>query len=258
MARPEPDEPAPARDGGNATAFLAAFNDIEAHLRRSLKARPSDGFKWMVNLSHRKHGLSDAQRSALMAFSDLRNAISHGEYRDGRPIADPLPETVADIERLARVLIDPPTVLGVLPQRRPVTVTPEDSIEDVFRILAETTYSQFPVYEGGTEGGTCTALLTTDAIARWVAHDYGADGSLEARNVADVLEWAGSRDAPYLMPRTTTVQDAIAALTIPGDDGLVPRALIITEHGRPHQKPLRVVGGADLPALWNEVQIGSY
>lgn len=247
-----------ARPGGNATNFLAAFNDIEAHLRRDLKARPSDGFKWMVNLSHRKHRLSDAQRSALMAFSDLRNAISHGEYRDGRPIADPLPKTVDDIERLARNIIDPPTVLGVLPQRRPVTVTPEDSIEDVFRVLAESTYSQFPVYEGGVDDGTCTALLTTDAIALWVAHDYGDDGRLEAKTVADVLEWAGSRDEPYFMPRTTTVQDAVTALTIPGDDGLVPRALILTEHGRPHQKPLRVVGGADLPALWKEVQVGSY
>ena len=148
--------------GGNATAFLAAFNDIEAHLRRDLRAKPSDGFKWMVNLSHRKHRLSDAQRSALMAFSDLRNAISHGEYRDGRPIADPLPETVADAERLARNLIDPPLVLGVLPKRRPVTVTPEDSVEKVFEVLAESTYSQFPVYEGGTDRGTCTAMLTTD------------------------------------------------------------------------------------------------
>ncbi|MFC3850771.1 hypothetical protein ACFORJ_11445 [Corynebacterium hansenii] len=244
--------------GGNATAFLASFNDIEAHLRRELRAKQSDGFKWMVNLAHRRHLLSDGQRSALMAFSDLRNAISHGEYRNGRPIADPLPETVADIERLARNLIDPPLVLGVLPPRRPVTVTPEDSVEKVFAVLAESTYSQFPVYEGGVDGGTCTALLTTDAIAIWVAHDYGDDGRLEAKTVSDVLEWAGSRDEPYFMPRAVTVQDAVAALTIPGEDGLVPRALIITEHGRPDQKPLRVVGGADLPALWAEVQVGSY
>ena len=128
-----------ASPGDNATAFLAAFNDIEAHLRRDLRAKPSDGFKWMVNLSHRKHRLSDAQRSALMAFSDLRNAISHGEYRNGRPIADPLPETVADAERLARNLIDPPTVLGVLPGRKPVTVTPEDAVEQVFAVLAGST-----------------------------------------------------------------------------------------------------------------------
>lgn len=247
-----------ASPGDNATAFLAAFNDIEAHLRRDLRAKPSDGFKWMVNLSHRKHRLSDAQRSALMAFSDLRNAISHGEYRDGRPIADPLPATVADAERLARNLIDPPVVLEVLPKRRPVTVSPDDSVEKVFAVLAESTYSQFPVYEGGADRGRCTALLTTDAIAIWVAHDYGDDGRLEAKTVADVLEWAGSRDLPYFMPRTATVQDAVTALTIPGDDGLVPRALIITEDGSPDQKPLRVVGGADLPVLWAEVQIGSY
>lgn len=105
--------------GGNATAFLGAFNDIEAHLRRDLRAKPSDGFKWMVNLSHRKHRLSDAQRSALMAFSDLRNAISHGEYRNGRPIADPLPETVADAERLARNLIDPRRCSGCSPTGSP-------------------------------------------------------------------------------------------------------------------------------------------
>lgn len=244
--------------GRNATAFLAAFNDIEAHLRRDLNARQSDGFKWMVNLSHRKHRLSDAQRSALMAFSDLRNAISHGEYRNGRPIADPLPETVADAERLARNLIDPPTVLGVLPPRKPVTVTPDDTVERVFSILAESTYSQFPVYEGGVDKGRCTALLTTDAVAIWVAHDYGHDNRLEARTVAEVLEWSGTRDVPYFMPRTATVQDAVTALTIPGKGGHVPRALIITEHGKPDQKPLRVVATADLPALWAEVQIGPY
>lgn len=237
--------------GDRATAFLAAFNEIERHLRRELGEDRHVGFTWMVNELHERGRLPERQQRALVAFARLRNAIAHGEYREGRPIADPLPETVAEIRRLAGILVDPPTVLGVLERRDPVTVAPDDPVDRIHALLRETTYSQFPVYEDGS----CVGLLTTDAVARWVAADLGADGRLGARTVAEVLGHAGHEEIPVLVPRDVTVAEAARLLTRPGADGRLPRALVVTEHGRAGQRPLRVVGGGDLPALYEALSL---
>ena len=72
-----------------ATAFLAAFNDIEQHLRSTLKAENSDSFWRIVDKARDKHILSSKQAEALKDFSNLRNAISHGRYYKSEPIAEP-------------------------------------------------------------------------------------------------------------------------------------------------------------------------
>ena len=72
-----------------ATAFLAAFNDIEQHLRSALNAENSDSFWWIVDKARDKHVLSSKQAEALKDFSNLRNAIAHGRYYKSEPIAEP-------------------------------------------------------------------------------------------------------------------------------------------------------------------------
>ena len=84
-----------------AVPFLAAFNEIEGFLRSALDARKSDGFNWMVSKAEKRHILTSAQANDLKEFASLRNAISHGAYQDFRPIAEPLPETVAEYESYA-------------------------------------------------------------------------------------------------------------------------------------------------------------
>ena len=78
-----------------AVPFLAAFNSIEKFLRSELDAKRSDSFSWMARLAAEKGIITLEQSETLQEFADLRNAISHGEYDNLRPIAEPLPETVA-------------------------------------------------------------------------------------------------------------------------------------------------------------------
>ncbi|NLF90869.1 MAG: CBS domain-containing protein [Corynebacterium marinum] len=233
-----------------AIPFLAAFNDIEDYLRELLDAKRSDNFRWMVDLAVRKHLLSDEHAVELKEFAELRNAITHGLYtEDMRPIAEPLPETVAEIERIRDLLRHPPTALGVLGQHEVHTFSPADDIRDALRIIRRTKISQFPIYEGGR----CVGLLTTNTIARWVAADLDDNDHLDARSIAEVLDWAEENDRAVFLPKDALAQEVLDALTTPRKDGSLPRAGILTEHGHKDQRPIRVIGGSDIAQLLDAV-----
>ena len=132
-----------------AVPFLAAFNSIEKFLRTELDAKKSDSFSWMARLAAKQGILTLEQSETLQEFAELRNAISHGEYEDLRPIAEPLPETVAEIERLRDALLAPTGALEVIEHQRVVTFSPGDDIHEPLQIIASTGIAQFPIYDGG-------------------------------------------------------------------------------------------------------------
>ena len=111
-----------------AVPFLAAFNDIEAFLRNALDAKKTDSFNWMVSKAERNHVLTPAQANDLKEFAGLRNAISHGEYQNYRPIAEPLPETVEEIEHIRDQLLHPPVAMDVIGHQKVITFGPDDDV----------------------------------------------------------------------------------------------------------------------------------
>ena len=231
-----------------AVPFLAAFNSIEKFLRTELDAKRSDSFSWMARLAAKKGIVALDQSETLQEFADLRNAISHGEYDNLRPIAEPLPETVAEIERIRDSLLAPTLALEVVEHQRVVTFSPDADIHEPLGIIASEGLTQFPVYEGGE----CVGLLTTNAIARWLAAELREDDTIAAGTVADVIEHSGKLDQPIFLPRNVTAAAAVEALSTPLESGAVPRLAIITEHGKPTQKPISVLGATDIPALAQE------
>ena len=228
-----------------AVPFLAAFNAIESHLRSELDAKRSDSFTWMVGIASKKGIVSRDQAETLREFADLRNAISHGEYDNLRPIAEPLPETVQTIEQLRDAILSPALALDVVAQERVITFAPSTDIHEPLRAIAEQGLSQFPVYDDGK----CVGLLTTNAIARWVAAELTDDDRIPATTVRDVLLHSGKLDQHVFLPRTVTAARAVDALSTPLKSGAVPRLAIITEHGKATQRPIAVLGASDIPAL---------
>ncbi|RNE49248.1 CBS domain-containing protein [Corynebacterium alimapuense] len=229
-----------------AIAFLAAFNDIESYLRESLEARRTDSFRWMVDQAGRRHLLTESQAVSLKEFAELRNAISHGRYSSNmRPIAEPLPEAVAEIERIRDLLYHPPLAMAVLGQHQVKIFRPGDSIKTVLMAMRSSTISQFPIYDQGR----CVGLLTTNTIARWVAADLDDNDHLDASSVAEVLSYAESRDRALFLPRSVSAQEALDKMITPARDGSVPRAGVITEHGRLDQRPIRIIGSSDVASL---------
>lgn len=239
---PESSQPA-----NRALPFLAAFNDIEAFLRTALGAKKSDSFNWMVSKAEQKHIVTTAQANDLKEFAGLRNAISHGEYQDFRPIAEPLPETVEEIERIRDQLLDPALAIDVIGQQDVIIFAPDDDIHAPLRVIRDTGISQFPVYDNKQ----CIGVLTTNTIARWLAEDLAEDDSIGPKSVGEILAHNETKDHAIFLPRSATVAEAIQALTSPSNERTLPRLVIITEHGNPNQKPLCVITPSNLPALFD-------
>src|SRR6185437_15075664 len=91
--------------------FIEAFNDIELHLRSALGAERRVGFAELARTYAVQKKIPSAQLDTLLIFASLRNAIIHGRYYEGRPIAEPIREIVEEIEQLRGQIMSPPEVL---------------------------------------------------------------------------------------------------------------------------------------------------
>ncbi|MBQ1028487.1 CBS domain-containing protein [Micromonospora sp. C97] len=225
--------------------FLAAFNDIENHFRSTLRADVAVGFAQLIRDYGQRRTLSQQQRNALVAFASLRNAISHGTYYGGRPIADPVETVVQEIEHLRQQIVEPPLALTVLKSGKVCAVRPDDPISIALEHVRAFGYSQLPVYDDGYVG-----VLTTNAIARWLADQMTRNtGMAEEEPVRQVLRFAEPGEGAVLVPRAITVVEAIDLLSQSCLAGQQSMALIITQNGRRTDKPLRLVVPFDLPIL---------
>lgn len=233
-----------------AIPFLAAFNNIESHLRAVLNAKRSDSFWWMVDRARDHHMLSARQAEVLKDYGNLRNAISHGRYNDGQTIAEPHPQVVKEIENLERLLTNPPAALDILGQARVETLASNDSINSALKLIRTKGYSQIPIYDAGN----FTALLTTNVITHWVAADLADNNHLDARTVGEVLRFGEPVDRAVFLPRNASAQEALDAALDPGKDGTHAFAVILTEKGKPNQAPLRIITSSDLAALLEAVE----
>lgn len=225
--------------------FFAAFNEIEQFLRQAIGAKNSDSFWWIVDRAHDKHLMSKRQAEQLKDFSNLRNAIAHGRYYDGEPIATPHPQVLEQLENLQHLLTDPPTAQSLLSEREVTTLSPDADILEALALIDRTGYSQIPIYDSGV----FQALLTTNVIARWVAADLSDDGVINGASISAVLTMAERKDRAEFLPRTATAQEVIDVLTEPSADGTHPSAVLLTEHGKPSQRPVAIATPADLATL---------
>jgi len=233
--------------------FLAAFNEIEDRFRRVLGLDEHAEFAQMARQYADRKRLPPVQREALVAFAALRNAISHGRFYNGQPIAEPVQEMVAEIERLRDQITSPPVALTVLGGRQVCLTSPGEPISAALELVDRFDYSQIPVYDDTRY----VSILTTNAIARWLAHQLILNqGLAEGETVHRVLAFAESHERAKLVRRTITVAEAIDQLAHGGEERTPVTALIVTDGGKTTDKPIRVIANHDLPTLSAALGIG--
>jgi hypothetical protein len=232
--------------------FIAAFNDIEAHLRATLGEDVNTPFAKMVRTSFDKRRLTVEQRDALLDFAELRNVISHSRYLAGKPMADPLVEAVQQIAQIRDSLCSPTRALDALEMTGVCRVDTQEQIGVALKHIEENGFSQLPVYDADTFLG----LLTTNAIARWLAAQFAAhSGMAEDEPVGEVLKFAETYERARHLPRTATVVQVINALTHNGPDARPATAVIISQSGKTTERPLAIAVAHDLPLLYAEIAL---
>lgn len=230
--------------------FTAAFNDVEAYLHRNLYGSQDIvvPFKKMLEQfrAKRSRKLLPKTHEELLVLAELRNALTHGRMVNDQRLAEPTATAVDAMRRVRDQFLDPPTVLTVVEQGKPLIIEPDSSVRQALDLMYEHDFSQLPVYQRDTYVG----LLTTNTVARWMAAQMRAyDGLAEDVPVEQALRFRENDELVEHAARTTTTTEAMQSFVIGAERGRPLTALIISHAGKPDQRPLAIIVAADLPLL---------
>ena len=179
----------------------------------------------------------------LLEIGDLRNALIHNRTGDNLYMATPSEKTVTELERIEQAMFSPERVDRKF--QRPVTIlTPAQTLAEAFALIRDDGYSRYPVY--GDDG--FIGLATANGFARWVAGQF-AGGQVEfdptTVTIETILEMDHRKDLVVFISRDALVDDVVQIFA----DRKPLEAVIITENGRMHEKPLGLVSAMDIAGL---------
>src|SRR5690606_15434535 len=107
-----------------------------------------DGFRNLVRQAAPRNSAIRRYQRDLEQLAELRNAIVHNGYEDGRPIADPREDTVDLIEHIAATILDPPRVYPLF-KANVATISVEDPIKAAIQLMHRAGFAQIPVLQDG-------------------------------------------------------------------------------------------------------------
>ena len=160
---------------------------------------------------------------------------------DEKPlIAIPNEDVVQKLERIADKLEKPIKVFPTF-RRTVITVGPDDTLARIFTLISKNDYSQFPVYNGNLFKG----LLTENGITRRLANHVADEMSLidlEDVKVGAVLPQEEKRKNWDFVTRERLLEE-VRHLFFKNKE---LEAVLITQNGKPIEKPLGIVTRWDL------------
>ena len=228
--------------------FLGSFNRVDAALARVALPEKPHGFADRLRVAAARSELVAEHADDIRLLSRLRNAIVH-ESRGSTPIAEPHVETVDLIERLARLLENPPLLVHVLDQDEIVTCRDVEAIGPVIERMHREDFSQVPVLSDGCP----VRLMTAETVLHWMAASSGTPSADD--RVSDVMRHGDGCDAVSFLGADATVGDALGVFRAAELDEHRIWAIVVTATGGEFDDPVAIATSSDLLALHKAVAL---
>lgn len=228
-----------------ADRFVRLYNELSQLLKERLGVERHLPFYNLVAQAARQDPLIRRWEAKLRSFGDLRNAIVHDEQYPMEIIAEPSEKAVEELERIVDAIRTPPRLIPMF-QREVICFDAAEPLSSVLAYMARHDYSQVVTRIASNE----LQLVTAEGISRWLEHNVQHDLiSLAETSVVDVLPFE-DEGTFVLLGKENSVYDAEDAFIQAIYQGR-PRlyAVIVTETGRPTEKPLGIVTPWDLIGL---------
>ncbi|MER1986524.1 MAG: CBS domain-containing protein [Solibacillus sp.] len=226
----------------NSDRFLTAFNRIERSIRVIAGMKEHRPFYRVLEQAKKNSPLVRKYESDLRAYADLRNAIVHNRTSPEFVIAEPHKKVVDQIEKIDEMLAKP-KIVGQLFKKRVLAFQMTDSLHETLHAVRKQKYTQFPVYDSKKFKG----LLTTVGITNWLASSMlGPHLPRRVPTLGDILHHEKNETNYKFISRFLTIYEAEEIFKEGVERGRRFEALLITEHGKPHQKLLGIVTPIDI------------
>jgi len=226
----------------NSDRFLTAFNRIDHRLRDIVGIKDFTPFYRLIDQAKKKEVLVKKYEDDLRSYADLRNAIVHHRTFIHYVIAEPHTDVVERIEYIDATLARP-MLVGQMFRKRVLVFQESDSLKHVLKVIHQRKYTQFPVYFNKQFRG----LITTVGITNWLASKMG--GGYLPKGIPtlhDILMHEKNRVNYKFVSRYITIYEAEEIFKQGVERGRRFEALLITEHGKPHQKLIGIITPLDI------------
>jgi predicted transcriptional regulator len=225
--------------------FESLYNTIDRVLRNELRSPSKATFRDVVEEYCANHrGWPDVQ--LMRTTGNVRNAMVHTKTEPYRYLVLPTSEMIQQLAAACHRLIKPARVIPVF-HREVKTVSPDDSLAHVLKLVRERNFSQFPVI--GAHG--FRGLLTENGITRWIAEHVGTSMSLvdfQDVTVAQALADEEKRKNHRFVARNALADDVVALFAA----NRLLEAVFITDSGKTTEKLLGIATRWDIPELYQE------
>lgn len=225
----------------NSMRFLSAFNDIDYTIKTKYNFNRSMGFSEAVRRAVALNYTVRKYEDDLISYGRLRNAIVHGN--DDFVIAEPHTDVVEKIEKIARLLSLPPRALDTVARRDILTVNASKSIREVIMIMAESGYSNLPVFNNENEIiGIANGQKIIDSFGKFLISGGKSESFLDSVKIEDMLSKIENSNYYIFANQDITVEQVLSLFH--KNSKLL--AVLITKNGGAKERPLGIMTGADV------------
>ena len=226
----------------NAVEFISAYNTIDSRLRAIYRGKGNLQFSDLVRRCAEFNKTVRKYEDDILLCARLRNVIVHESNRE-RIIAEPCDELTQLLVHIAELLSRPPK-LAVLKEKNVTGIEADATLADAVVRIAQTNYSNLPVYRDGRMIGIFNNRRAVRAIGQALERGEDLDGFM-ATPCADLLHEEDMQRFYRILGREDTVQNAIDAF----EDNRKLLAVVVTENGYVSGKIVNLLTSADIPML---------
>ena len=225
----------------NSERFIAAYNRIDHSLRTIYGFKRSISFADLVRKAVPLNSVVRKYEDELIDYGRLRNSIVH-KTNPNFVIAEPHDEVVEEFEKIARLIATPPTAYDRFCRNEVLTCDSEVTLKQLLEIMAETGYSNIPVYHDGTLLGVAVGNRILTQIGMNLKRGANIDQYLATTKVFEVI--AKTDDTSYfrVADKKMTIERALNYFYLNRKLALI----IITEHGTFNERPIGIMTTADI------------
>lgn len=227
----------------NSEKFLYTFNKIDKFLSDELKVGNNyTSFSSSVKKAAVINIIIRRYKDDLLEFAELRNAIVHERTDPEFPIAEPHDTIVEKIEKIYNELSAPKKVLPIF-KREVKVFRYTDKLTSLLKVIKDTSYSHFPVYNGKEFKG----LVTENGVTNWFATAVEkGEIPVETTTLDEILKYEEATENYRFISRDTTIYEAedIFKNQVHREERI--DAILITENGKTNEKLLGMISTWDI------------
>ncbi|MBO5884259.1 MAG: CBS domain-containing protein [Clostridia bacterium] len=232
------------KEKSNAVRFIDAYNKIDYSLRVQNNYKRSMSFSDMIRKAVVVNHIVRKYEDDLIDFGRLRNAIIH-KSNDKFLIAEPHIDVVEKMEKIAKLVATPPKVIETNCVHDVFTVSYDVTIMSIIEIMAQTSYSNIPVFKDGVLIGVANGQKIIDAFGKYVLAGGDANEFLHEKTVEYIVNMPTSTKYYEVVSVDISVEE-IMNLFFTNRKLL---CVILTKYGKMGETPVGIITASDYMEL---------